>query len=436
MPSAEIQILRCADRDLIDCLCRFRDRDQTNSSFKTTFTYLSNANTKFDVASNELLTNPTIEFFRNTTCRVFQSVMVECSSGTFTIRRHGQNGQTDNDKPFDSASISTPDNASNRGESDQKLSQLVASVQEAFGHLPIASLGSFLGESAKQHFEARDVALARLESLVAKYVGDLEDARKRHDADVTKKQQELESTFHAKDAELDQWRRVEAEKLKSQSDKLDERAKSLNLQEPKTERRRVFDVLEKTLGDWDKSFKLSDGPATRRVSTHILIIVMTAFCAGWVVFFFSRAMATGLQTSELAFFYIRAGVLLILTVSFATYYLRWMNAWQHKHAEEEFRLKRMQLDLKRAHWFVELAFQWKDEFKESVPAEMVDRLTRHLFEEAAAETKPKTKLDSLAASLLGVGSKLTVSPTGPQLEIGSQGLKALAKELVREMNGK
>ena len=199
MPSAEIQILRCADRDLIDCLCRFRDRDQTNSSFKTTFTYLSNANTKFDVASNELLTNPTIEFFRNTTCRVFQSVMVECSSGTFTIRRHGQNGQTDNDKPFDSASISTPDNASNRGESDQKLSQLVASVQEAFGHLPIASLGSFLGESAKQHFEARDVALARLESLVAKYVGDLEDARKRHDADVTKKQQELESTFHAKD---------------------------------------------------------------------------------------------------------------------------------------------------------------------------------------------------------------------------------------------
>ena len=83
-----------------------------------------------------------------------------------------------------------------------------------------------------------------------------------------------------------------------------------------------------------------------------------------------------------------------------------------------------------------MAFQWKDEFKESVPAEMVDRLTRHLFEEATAETKPKTKLDSLAASLLGVGSKLTVSPTGPQLEIGSQGLKALAKEIVREMNGK
>ena len=438
MPSAEIQILRCTDRELIDCLCRFRDENGKASSFKVTFTYLSSGSEAFEVSSVDLSTSEKLSICRESACRIFQSVRVDCQPlGEFRIQRHhGSQQNTDNREAFDSISISTPDNQPNRDGAADRLGLLVSFVQTAFGRLPTTSLADFVGESARQHFEARDTALARLESLVAKYTGDLEDARKRQDDILVQKQQGLDADFKSKEVGLAVRLEAGDAELKKRATDLDARAKSLNLQEPKTERRRVFDELNTTLGEWDKSFKLSDGPATRRWPTHALMIVLLVFCACWAAYFLSRAMATGQPTSELVFFYVRAGVFLVLAVSFATYYLRWMSAWQHKHADEEFRLKRMQLDLKRAHWFVELAFQWKDEFKESVPAEMVDRLTRHLFEEAAAEAKPKTKLDSLAASLLGAGSKLTVSPTGPQLEIGSPGLKALAKEILREMNAK
>ncbi len=45
----------------------------------------------------------------------------------------------------------------------------------------------------------------------------------------------------------------------------------------------------------------------------------------------------------------------------------------------------MELDVDRASWFVEIAFEWKDEKGEAIPLELIERLTQGLFFDGAAD---------------------------------------------------
>jgi hypothetical protein len=234
----------------------------------------------------------------------------------------------------------------------------------------------------------------------------------------------------AKKQELDNRIKKREEKLDERARGLDEREVSLNLQEPKTERRRVFQELKDTLIEWATDFGVSQGTQGKRKPVHlILITLLLLFAAGTIVFLAQGIKAPDNATTvQVVALYVRAALFLALFVSFAVFYVGWNSNWFQKHADEEFRLKKLQLDVKRAHWFVELAFQWKDEYKEPLPAELVDRLTRDLFLTFATDPQAQPGFDSLASALLGASTKVKLSPTGAEVELDKKGISKLKKE--------
>lgn len=55
-----------------------------------------------------------------------------------------------------------------------------------------------------------------------------------------------------------------------------------------------------------------------------------------------------------------------------------MDRWAH--ADEEFRLKRLELDIDRASWLVEMLLEWSEEKDGAVRREIVEALARGLFQ--------------------------------------------------------
>ena len=72
-------------------------------------------------------------------------------------------------------------------------------------------------------------------------------------------------------------------------------------------------------------------------------------------------------------------------IAIATFFIRWSHQWFQKHADEEFKLKRLDLDIDRANWLVEQAMEWRNITSSEIPQSLIDKLARSLF--VSEETK-------------------------------------------------
>ncbi|MDW9434542.1 hypothetical protein NKY71_01735 [Sinorhizobium meliloti] len=59
--------------------------------------------------------------------------------------------------------------------------------------------------------------------------------------------------------------------------------------------------------------------------------------------------------------------------------LRWMNRWFERLSENEFQLKQFELDITRAQWVVETAFEWKMSPQSPIPNPILENISRNLF---------------------------------------------------------
>ena len=116
-----------------------------------------------------------------------------------------------------------------------------------------------------------------------------------------------------------------------------------------------------------------------------------------------------------------------LFVTTAVFFTKWNNQWFQKHANEEFRLKRMELDIDRASWFVEMAFDWKDEKGEAIPEALIERLTHGLFVETSGD-HPVEPSESLAHALLGAARFKVKLPGDIEVEYDRKGVEKLLRE--------
>ena len=87
-------------------------------------------------------------------------LLVFSNESNVYFRRHavndngGADQSRDNDRPFDLVTVKDDDN--------KLVVKMTAQFQQIFATLSMTSLGDFLGDSERTHFEARDAALARL----------------------------------------------------------------------------------------------------------------------------------------------------------------------------------------------------------------------------------------------------------------------------------
>ena len=118
---------------------------------------------------------------------------------------------------------------------------------------------------------------------------------------------------------------------------------------------------------------------------------------------------------------------LLVSVSFgatAVFYIRWLNSWFSEHANNEFRLRQLQLDFERASWVVETAFEWKGAEGSAIPKELLEPISKNLFSPDENLRQDVHPADQLASALLGTASAVRLKSGDSELELDG---KRLAK---------
>jgi hypothetical protein len=121
--------------------------------------------------------------------KVFPTISFKCSRKcAVSIKR-----QHDLQTSFDKVSVSPEGNTD-----PLQFAKCVASVQKHFGRSTLNDIAYLLGPATRQHFEAREVALTRLEKMAAVLLEEMEQARKRREEEFRQKETELKESYRPK----------------------------------------------------------------------------------------------------------------------------------------------------------------------------------------------------------------------------------------------
>ena len=96
----------------------------------------------------------------------------------------------------------------------------------------------------------------------------------------------------------------------------------------------------------------------------------------------------------------------------AIFYIRWNDQWFRQHAEQEFRLQQLALDVDRAGYATEMLLEWQEDKGSEMPAVMVDRLTTGLFTDQTKVERVRHPLEDAIAALLKAASNVRVDVPG------------------------
>jgi hypothetical protein len=216
--------------------------------------------------------------------------------------------------------------------------------------------------------------------------------------------------------------------LEERATHLDERGKSLNLQDAKAQRRKEREEFKTRLQEWSENFEVTQGTKRLRLIIHVLSIGLLALFGTAAGVYLYHSIESS-DTAQLIASAIKQGVFTALFVATGVFYARWNTHWFQKRANEEFRLKRMELDFNRASWFVELVFQWREDYKDQpLPPELIERLTTNLFAGDPRDLPPQHPYETLGTALLGATARLKLGPAGAEMELDRKGLSKLKKD--------
>lgn len=332
------------------------------------------------------------------------------------IARSSKNGTL-----FDDVTVNHPNQA------DQvTFAKLVASVQKHLGQSSLLNIGNLLGPAATHHFEAREIALARLETMSSTLLEEMEAARKRREQEFEAKEKALEAKVEQRQRELEKAAKARQEEQDRRASELETLQKELDDRAAKHARRQHYKDIKEKFKSWSEQFQVTKGTSDLRKSVFWMTVILLLLFGGISGYFLFQSI-TAQDNTHLIAAIVKQITFTLLFVSTALFFIRWNNQWFQRHANEEFRLKRMELDIDRASWFVEMAFEWRDEKGEEIPSQIIDRLTAGLFLEEGSEPSSEPH-DSLAQALLGA-SRFTVKLSdGTEVEYDRKGVQKLLQE--------
>ena len=367
-----------------------------------------------ELLAADLRNNPGLKEVFAQGVRVFPQIVYHFDNQkTIRIER-----QQDPNSLFDKVTVN-----SNKNIEPLELAKLASAAQKYLGVTSLNVVGNILGPAAAQHFEAREVALARLEKLAANLLCEMEDVRKVREAETAAKEKSLNEQYQAKNDELEAKVSVRLEELDQKSSELEVRTKELDDSAAKHARRQHYKDIKEKFQNWSETFEVTAGTSNLQITVWRVTVTLMFLFGGLAALFLFQSFGAE-DTTHLVASIVKQIAFTTLFVSTAFFFIRWNNQWFQRHADEEFRLKRMELDIDRASWFVEMAFEWKDEKGEAIPLELVERLTFGLFVDGVSP-HPVEPADSLMQALVGAARFKVKLGDGTEVEYDRKGVQQL-----------
>lgn len=214
------------------------------------------------------------------------------------------------------------------------------------------------------------------------------------------------------------------EKTKAQ---LAERERQLDDRNNTHARRDLQKNLQEHLASYKTKFELTEGTRKLRQPVIWTVVIIESTCVLLLAFLFS-ATPTGGDFWDRAFFWLKSVGLTFLAAATAVWFLRWLTQWSARHADAEFQLRQLELDIGRASWVVETTLEWKVSQDRAIPEPLLNAISRNLF--AAGEGRNESTdspADHLASALLGEASKLKLKTGDHEIEFDRAGIKRAKK---------
>ena len=301
------------------------------------------------------------------------------------------------------------------------FAKLVAHLRSEL--LAYDSKGAFLEIAKNAEGKALDLLnadLKELRSISISIVRDQEKWRQNLEEKHLKRVEELESEY-----------RTKQQKLLDDEKKLNEKLKSIDDRASIHARRMIREKLIDAIKERYSSFKLSKDTIELRRPVNALLISLIIFLGMAFILSFSVSlgfMGTNPGGWELGIKQIFIGLAFGSTVVF---YFRWHKSWFDRHANEEFHLKKLELDFERASWLVEIVSEWAENNKGQFPDALLGRLSDRLFEPVLVTNNKDDShpAEQIASTLFGASSKLNLNlGNGNSVEIDRKGINKIGSQ--------
>lgn len=324
---------------------------------------------------------------------------------------------------------------------DERVLNFVRAAKLHLRELRAQDALSLFGPQIQSHYEIREAEIGRLEACLAtilqKFGGDVAEQRRQIDL-------ELQERRDVQNREVESFRQQEADKARKRSQELSDREAELETRiaeiddrQARHVRRQIRKDIKDALARRADKFELTAGTRRLRRPLFWFSIILLLVFGGGLLFYtiegaqqiVAGAAQAGSISSEPWLIAIRLAVFGLAFGSTAIFFMRWNNRWFEQHASEEFLLKRLELDLDRASWVVEMAMEWKEEKGTEIPAHLLDRLTANLFTGGQPEAEPLHPADQLASALFGTSAGATLKlPGGSEVKFDRKSVQDMDKK--------
>jgi hypothetical protein len=303
-----------------------------------------------------------------------------------------------------------------------RRTRIAVAFNNAFGQFHRRKIFAQLPAEIADFYVRRESTLVRLEEIATRAAENTEAHRRLLDEQFEVRRRELQTQY---DGRLEQFR-IESE---GRVESLDEREKALVQREADLEkadnthaRRKLRQDLKSVLKARHDKFTLTKETEDKRrpVSWVFLTLMSVTIAAsvyfGWLA---SQAVPPGMMPW---FPSVRLGLSLAGFAGTAIYFIRWQDRWSQVHADEEFRLKRLDLDVDRASWLVEVLLEWRGAADSEIPQELIDKLANGLFDSGRPYPSATHPVEDAIASLLAAPASLKLRLPGGEVNLDKKAI--------------
>lgn len=421
MAEQNIKIPKASDKVLISCFKDIANISGVNHIAVNAFGHNNLGAIYFDDDPGE-----TLELILKKNSAIIETINMSWLALTISFHRGGRCPPQEKSGVFDEIVISRRQNQ----DLPEKnlIIEAVSIINKKLKAFDPNRTGTKVHSEEQAHFEAiHNSNIERLELLNEELTKSTHDYRLKLDDDHQKKIELLEIEFQNKKKQLDEDYDQQRSELLARENELEEKKKALDDSNNTHARREIRrDILKEIKARQDK-FSLTDGTNDlRKPIQYAMIGLITIFIAlGTLSAIEFYEVIKGNDLNKIIISAIKQALYSGGAIASIIFYIRWMNRWFELHSQSEFSQKQFELDVERANWLVETSLEWKDAKGSSIPAELLESLSRNLFmSEGQKVEQIQHPVDQLASALMGSASSVKLKAGDSSIEIDP---KKLAK---------
>jgi hypothetical protein len=313
------------------------------------------------------------------------------------------------------------------GAQSAERTKVVIAFGKAFERYKRSSILGSVDPLLAEFYRRRDEAVLHLEDAYSNLIRKASEHRQELDRELATGKQNSETEYTARREQLDTEYKEKVDQLATREQALDERAKLLDDKDNTHARRQLQKELKTALRERNTSFALTRETERKRWPVIVAFAVLIAALLAALTFAFYGTTIALPAGVPFWFPLTRLGLSLLALAGAIIFYIRWQDRWSDLHAAEEFRLKRLDLDVDRASWLVEVMLEWRGEAGADIPKELIEKLANGLFDQTTSSPLATHPIEDSLATLLASPAAIKLDLPGGSLSLDRKSVKDLQK---------